>query len=566
MELIDQHTKKIMEECKERARAAGLKFHGETLEYIVTNRDLVELSPKVMIPTLYDYWVHDVEVIQGKGVYEVYPHNPYETVINTRPAISFYNDNNPDWLNVMIFYHVLAHIDFFQNNIFFKKTWDDDFCGQALADKRLLNRIREELGAEKRWVDYAIEFSRGIDNLVGYYPELSEEDVILRKRLAGAISEKADFYFGEFLKIRYEEKNISLKEYYEEIDRYNECIRQFGEKYGETIFFEDGKFKSKYPEFQSVFEKREKIEEAKSKDILEYLLENSDFLNKIKNRWIKQVLTIIRKTSLFFQPQIRTKIMNEGWASYWHEKLFLKDERIKGHEIDFANINAKVVVAPRVGLNPYVFGYQLFQFIEEMAKKGRLSYRYQLIKDAEQRRYYDENLGDEAGKLAIFRARENLNDFTMVNLLSDEDFQDFVDRYKLFVAGFKPDFWRGVVEVYIKSRSGKDYRQMLNNSLYHPPYIVINGEKAKSDELYLDHLFEGRTLITEYIPAVLRGLEYLWGNTVKLETTEFELAESARRDYYAWLYGTAKPEEKPKFKKMRVLYTMRNKNLSRVIL
>ena len=50
MELINQHTKNIMEGCKERARAAGLQFEDESLEYIVTNRDLLELSPKVMIP------------------------------------------------------------------------------------------------------------------------------------------------------------------------------------------------------------------------------------------------------------------------------------------------------------------------------------------------------------------------------------------------------------------------------------------------------------------------------------------------------------------------------------
>ena len=140
MQLIDQHAKAIMEGCKERARDAGLTFDDESLEYVVTNRDLVELSPKVMIPTLYDYWVHDVEVLQGQGRYELYPHNPYETVINTRPAISYYNDNNPDWLNVMIFYHVLGHIDFFQNNLYFRHTWDDDFTGQALADKRAIAR------------------------------------------------------------------------------------------------------------------------------------------------------------------------------------------------------------------------------------------------------------------------------------------------------------------------------------------------------------------------------------------------------------------------------------------
>ena len=46
MQLIDQHTKRIMEGCKERARSAGLRFADETLEYIVTNRDMLELSPE----------------------------------------------------------------------------------------------------------------------------------------------------------------------------------------------------------------------------------------------------------------------------------------------------------------------------------------------------------------------------------------------------------------------------------------------------------------------------------------------------------------------------------------
>ena len=110
-----------MEECKVRARDEGLKFDDETLEYIVTNRDMIELSPKLMIPTLYDYWFMTSGFLSGKGMYEAYPSNPFETVINTRPAISYFNDNNPDWLNVMIFYHVLAHIDFFQNNLFLCK-------------------------------------------------------------------------------------------------------------------------------------------------------------------------------------------------------------------------------------------------------------------------------------------------------------------------------------------------------------------------------------------------------------------------------------------------------------
>ena len=95
-------------------------------------------------------------------------------------------------MNVMIFYHVLAHIDFFQNNVYFRNTWDYDFTGQALSDKRLIAKLRSEKG---RWVDYVIEFSRGIDNLVGYYSEMTNHDHLPHQNESSAL----DFYFDVFL-------------------------------------------------------------------------------------------------------------------------------------------------------------------------------------------------------------------------------------------------------------------------------------------------------------------------------------------------------------------------------
>ncbi len=561
MELISQHAKKIMEECKIRAKAAGLEIKGETLEYIVTNQDLIELSAKVMIPTLYDYWVHDVEVIRDRWMYEVFPHNPYETVINTRPAISFYNDNNPDWLNAMIFYHVLGHIDFFQNNIFYRKTWDDDFCGQALADKRLLNRIREERGQNKRWVDYVIEFARGADNLVGYYQELEAAEKDQTRGIFGTFSEKLDFYFGEFFRRLREEETVESKFYYDEIERYNSCLKQFGPERVEEAFFNNPNFTSRFPEFNSVFEKNKKEKKIKTVDILQYLIEHSELMKKDKNKWMKDVLGVVRKTSLYFQPQVRDHICNEGWASLWHERLFMTDERINGHRIGYAKVNSDVLVNPRVGFNPYVIGMLLYEFIEELARRGKLSYGFQLIKDLEERKRFDQKMGEEYAKSVLFEARKNFNDYMLVNFLSDDDFQDFVNKHNLFVAGVRlsPRRW-GFAEVYIKSRSGKEYRKMLNKSLYHPPYVVISEEKAREDELYLDHVFEGRTLVTRYIPAVLIGLAYLAGSRVKLETTEFEVEEMDFQKRFL------NPDEKPEYRKLRVLYTCEGKNVKRKIL
>ncbi len=496
MELVNQHAKGIMEECKLRARDAGLRFDDETLEYIVTNRDMIELSPKIMIPTLYDYWVHDVRVLSGKGMYEAYPSNPYETVINTRPAISFYNDNNPDWLNVMIFYHVLAHIDFFQNNLYYKNTWDVDLAGQALADKRLIAQLRSEKG---RWVDYVIEFARGMDNLVGFQRDLNRA----LTRDQGHVPDRIDFYFDRFLQ---KIKSVPQHVYLKEIDRYNQCQKDHAD------FF--GKVTEQYPEFEEIFQKEKQKNAPGKLDVMEYILKYSPFLRREENEWMKSVIHIIRSTSLYFQPQIRTKTMNEGWASFWHAHLFLKDERIRGHETDFAKVNATVTAMPKVGLNPYALGLRLFEHIQEMEDKGRYSLDYFQLKDAILRTKFDRT--KNTGMDYIFSVRENMEDFSFINTFVD---QEFVDRHHLFLAGKRFNPQHNTWQYYIKSKKVDDYKEMIINTLYHPPDIRVVEEKTGNGILYLDHRFENKPLKQDFIENTMIGIEFLWGGPVHLETS-----------------------------------------------
>ncbi len=527
MEIINQHTKAIMEECKIRARANGLKFDNETLEYIVTNRDLLELSPKIMIPTLYDYWVNDIEVLKNKGYYKLYPHNPYETVINSRPAISFYNDNNPDWLNIMIFYHVLAHIDFFQNNLLFEKTWNDDFVGTALADKRLINQLRTEHG---RWVDYIIEFSRGINNLVGYFSGLSKHHFPVEVQT----SKMLGFYFDIFLQ---EILNVPQHQLFNEVQRYNNLVSH-NEDVAEMLFFSE--IRTKYPEFETKFQKFMEKKAKPHLDVMEFVMSHSPFLHKEKNSWMKSVINVVRNTALYFEPQIRTKIINEGWASYWHETLFIQDERIKGNESAFAKINAGVTAINRVGLNPYAIGMRLIQFIEEKANKGKISREYQELESLEERENFDKKT--QNGRETIFSLRKNFSDFTLINTFVD---QEFVDKFDLFLVGKRLNKSRGVFEYYVKSRKAADYKQMLLDSLYHPPFIEINLQKTNDNNLYLTHHFEGKQLYKEYIPDTMLGIEFLWGNSVQLETTEIVKSTSQNK----------------KFDFRKVLYTMKERKI-----
>jgi len=532
MYLIDQHTKKIMEECKVRARAAGLHFDKETLEYIVTNRDMIELSPKVMIPTLYDYWVSDVEVLKDQGKYKLYPSNPYETVINSRPAISFYNDNNPDWMNIMIFYHVLGHIDFFQNNILFQDTWNDDFVGMALADKRLIQNLRGKYG---RWVDYVIEFSRSIDNITGYFKTLAKNNYPYQLEP----EDKVKFYFNTFLQ---DILRLPQHEIFKEIDRYNKLIEQ-NSKVGESMFFSE--VRERYPEFQAKYENGN-IDYKPSIDLLEFIRDHSPFLRKEENHWMKTVMTVVRNTSLYFGPQIRTKIVNEGWASYWHDSLFRGDNRIKGHEVGYAQLNAGVTSISRVGLNPYAIGLRLIQHIEKLANKGKLNFDFQKYQNQEDREKFDKNTGK--GQDAIFEIRKNFSDFMLINTFVS---QDFVDEYDLFVVGKRYNEKRNTIEYYIKSRKAEDYKKMLLDSLYHPPVVDVNIEKTNDSNLYINHLFEGKQLIKDFVPDVLIGLEYLWGGSVQLETTEIHV-KKPKND-----------EESIGFSYRDVLYTIKDKKVSK---
>ncbi len=541
MELINQHTKKIMEECKIRARDAGLKFGNETLEYLVTNRDLIRLEPKVFIPTRYDYWIDDVNVLKGNGEYELEPNNPYETVINTRPAISFYNDNNPDWLNTMIFYHVLAHIDFFQNNKLFTKTWNDDFAGQALADKRLIAKLRSEKG---RWVDYVIEFSRGLDNILGFFGELAENDFPANKKL----SDKIEFYFNEFLQGKIK---IPHHEFLKELERYNTIEN---ESLRESIFFAD--IPKKYSEFASSFKKFQEEKQEKAKDILEFIILNSPKLKKEENKWMIPIMHIVRNTGLYFSPQMRDKIINEGWAAYWHDKLFRQDERMRTHEIEYAITNSGAVTIPRLGLNPYGIGKALIEHVEELAERGKMSLDFQRIRNIEAREEYNKKTGK--GKEAIFRLRENFSDFTLINTFVD---QDFVDKNNLFVSGQKlsSNPFEPVMEIYVKSKKAEDYKKVLLDSLYHPPSIQVEEEKTNYSVLYLVHNFEGKQLVKDFIPNVMIGTEFLYGAKVQLETTEV-----VEEDEDGDLFNES--ENSDELKWQRVRYTIENKKISKEIL
>jgi len=150
------------------------------------------------------------------------------------------------------------------------------------------------------------------------------------------------------------------------------------------------------------------------------------------------------------------------------------DNRIKGHEVDFAKVNAGVTAMPKVGLNPYALGMRLFvPHLKRWKNRGCYSLEYDLIKDEIKQKAYDADLS--IGRERIFSIRENLCDFTFINTYID---QEFMQRHKLFVTGKRLNSQRKSWEYYVKSRSADAYRDMVVDTLYHPPGIKVNVEKT----------------------------------------------------------------------------------------
>jgi stage V sporulation protein R len=98
---------------------------------------------------------------------------------------------------------------------------------------------------------------------------------------------------------------------------------------------------------------------------------------------------------------------------------------------------------------------------------------------------------------------------------------------------------------------------MVLDSLYHPP--TIEFEVTADNHLHLEHVFEGKPLVRDYIAGTMLGIEYLWGNQVILDT--FEPVKNGISPASDDTSKTETPSQQIRWQKFR--YTMRERQLSR---
>lgn len=381
------------------------------------------------MPSHYNHWSYGKSFERTHFMYNQGQSGlPYELIINSDPSIAYLMLQNEFFLQILIMAHCVGHSDFFKNNR----------CFQQTDSKNMVSKMRN---AKKR--------------IQGYM----ENTLIGQEKVENFLD---DLHTIRFQTQRYNIPRKSKKEILdEEIERYNRMKAQG---------------------IELDFSKLENTLLRPDHDILSFLLE----YKKDLKTWQMDLIEIVRDESWYFMPQIKTKILNEGWASFWHYKILHELNLEEEFHVPFMKMH-NAVVRPHIGgVNPYHLGFYIFQKIER---------EYGLEKCFEVRAIHDD--------VAAIRLFLDEEDFRELNFFSHQK-QKNGDVLISEVADH--DDWRVVRDDLIK-----------NTGINTIPQIYVDRIE-KQGTLVLKHEHDGRDLEIQYAEKVVEHISNLWSKKVKLYT------------------------------------------------
>lgn len=460
----------LEEEIKGYALSYGLDFY-EVIFEMLTYEEVNMVAAYGGYPNRYPHWRFGMDYEQLSKGYEYGLSKIYEMVINNDPTYAYLLESNPEVDQKLVMAHVYGHGDFFKNNFAFQHTnrkMMDEMANHATRVRRLIDRH----GLEK--VEDFIDRCLSLENLIDYHspyikrePSISE-DAEGDEAISGLRNERE--YMGRY---------INPKEYLEGLERKAKEER----------------------------ERKRRFPETPQRDVLLFLLDFAPL-----EPWEQEVLSIIREEAYYFAPQGMTKIMNEGWASYWHSTIMTNNALRDSELIDYADHHAGTMAMSSGALNPYKIGIELFRDIEQRWNMGRFGKEWEECDSLSERQAWDKKSG--LGREKIFEVRRHYNDVTFIDeFLTPE----FCIQQKLFVYDYndKRQTWE------IASRQFQMIKERLLHQLtnFGQPIIeVVDANFENRSELLLVQKHDGVDLKLDDARHSLQSLQSLWRRPVNLYT------------------------------------------------
>ena len=238
--------------------------------------------------------------------------------------------------------------------------------------------------------------------------------------------------------------------------------------------------------------------------------------------WERELVRIVRKMSQYFYPQGQTKVMNEGWASFWHYTLLntLYDKKMvsDGFMLEFLTSHTNVVFQPEAkdgrfrALNPYALGFAIYADIRRICETPT----------AEDRDWFPDISGTGNWLKAIDFAMRNFKDESFIRqYLSPKVIRDFrlftiADHRRqdmLFIDSIHND------EGYKRVRTLLADQYARENVV--PDIQVTSFARMTDRSLTLSHISRrGRPLDEEEMEKTLAQVERLWGFPVRMEAAD----------------------------------------------
>lgn len=444
---------------------------------VISAEQMLDAYSSAAMPVMYPHWSYGKSFSVNEHLYETGQQNlAYEVVINSNPCISYLMEENTMTMQTLVIAHACyGHNSFFKGNYLFRQwTQADAIIDYLVFAKKYVMECEEKYGFDA--VEEILDAAHAIQNFgVDRYKRRFESEAALKVKRDDLAEEKR---------------------------------RQYDEIMAKVSPVEAAQIERQQDNYPS-----EPVEN------LLYFIEKE--APKLRD-WERELVRIVRKMSQYFYPQGQTKVMNEGWASFWHYTLLntLYDEKLvsDGFMLEFLTSHTNVVFQPdsRDGrfraLNPYALGFAMFSDIRRMCEKPT----------EEDKRWFPDLAGTGNWLKAIDFAMRNFKDESFIRqFLSPKIIRDF----RLFtIADHKSEN-----ELFIDSiHNDEGYRRirtLLANQYSResmvPDIQVTSYARMTDRSLTLTHMSRrGRPLNEDEAEKTLAQVERLWGFPVHLETSD----------------------------------------------
>ena len=425
------------ERIEKLARQSGLDYYPQEFE-IIDFEDMIGYETYVGMPSHYPHWSYGKAFERTKTLHKYNLTGlPYEMVINSNPCIAYLMKDNSLLLQILTMAHVYAHNDFFKNNRLFRQATHAQYAIDMF--KNNADRIREYIS------DPSIGYSKVEKLLNAAHAVKFQTERVLDFR------NKKDEPKADKSAIAENKKDFP---YLQRCDDYKKDIE---------------------------VEEPKKIPPQMEEDILQFIIEYGRL-----QKWEQDILSIVREEAQYFIPQIETKIMNEGWASFWHYTLLNRLELPQELHFEFLRRHNEVIRPLKSNINPYYIGFKIY-----------------------------EDLYNKYGPEKIFEIRSNERDQSFIRRYLT---QELCNEMHLF------EFIAASNEYMITEVSDDDGWKKIRDPLVNTvgvgsiPIIKVSEWLQKENTLVLYHQFDGRELELNYAYETLKHVVDLWNSKVSLTT------------------------------------------------